>query len=64
LNDVLKNAESPLWTFLKIDVEDHGLEVLKGAKGLLKKGTYIALEIHLPSERGVYHYLSKLGYKQ
>jgi FkbM family methyltransferase len=64
LDDVCKNAGIAHVDFLKIDTEGYGLEVLKGAEGLLKRGTYIAMEIHLPSEREVCSYLSKLGYKQ
>jgi FkbM family methyltransferase len=64
LDDVCKNAGIVQVDFLKIDAEGYGLEVLKGAEGLLKRGTYISMEIHLPSEREVGNYLSKLGYKQ
>lgn len=64
LDDICKNAGITHVDFLKIDTEGYGLKVLKGAEGLLKNGTYIAMEIHLPAERGVSDYLSKLGYKQ
>lgn len=64
LDDVCKMLGIAHVDFLKIDVEGYGLEVLKGAEGLLKSGTYIAMEIHLPYEREVSNYLSKLGYKQ
>jgi FkbM family methyltransferase len=64
LDDVCKMLGITHVDFLKIDVEGYGLEVLKGAEALLKSGTYIAMEIHLPYEREVSNYLSKLGYKQ
>jgi FkbM family methyltransferase len=64
LDDVCKNAGITHVNFLKVDAEGYALEVLKGAEGLLRNGTYIAMELHLPSEREVNTYLSKLGYKQ
>jgi FkbM family methyltransferase len=37
-------------TLLKIDVEDHGVSVLKGATQVLSRARYLALEIHSDSE--------------
>ena len=50
--------------FVKIDVEGHELEVLKGAKEtLLKYKPVISLEIFSENKTKVHEYLTKLGYR-